>query len=43
MLYGRLASEMAVHKPLAKLISFKLIVGVNFIQSVRLSFAYADG
>jgi hypothetical protein len=36
--YARLAPEMAQHKPLAKLISFKLIVGVNFIQSVRLGF-----
>lgn len=34
MFYGRLTGEMSEHKPLAKLISFKLIVFVNFIQTV---------
>ena len=37
--YARLAPDMAQHKPLAKLVSLKLIVGVNFIQDVRFSFS----
>jgi hypothetical protein len=36
--YARLYPEMKEHKPLAKLISLKAIVGVNFIQSVRFGF-----
>jgi hypothetical protein len=40
--YTRLYDSMAVHKPLAKLISFKLIVFVNFIQSVRASFSHCS-
>ena len=32
--YFRLYQDMKEHKPMGKLISFKLIVGVNFIQTV---------
>jgi hypothetical protein len=32
--YRRNKGDMAVHKPLFKLVSFKLVAGVNFIQSV---------
>ncbi|KAL9070317.1 MAG: hypothetical protein Q9157_005863 [Trypethelium eluteriae] len=36
--YGRLKKPMASHKPLWKLVSFKLIVFFNFIQSLIFSF-----
>ena len=34
--YGRFKQDMAAHKPLLKLVSFKTIVFVNTIQTVRL-------
>ncbi|KAI9713527.1 MAG: hypothetical protein M1820_000909 [Bogoriella megaspora] len=40
--YNRLKQPMASHKPLLKLLSFKLIVGLNFLQSIIFSFVSGD-
>lgn len=33
--YGALKVQLASHKPLAKLLAFKLLVGLNFLLQVR--------
>lgn len=41
--YKRLRTEMAPRKPLLKLVSFKLVVGVNFIQQLIFSIISGAG
>jgi hypothetical protein len=33
--YGNLKSHMQEHKPLAKLLAFKMVVGLVFLEKVR--------
>ncbi|KAI9683029.1 MAG: hypothetical protein M1822_006222 [Bathelium mastoideum] len=40
--YGRLKQPMASHKPLWKLVSFKLVVFLNFIQSLVFNYVSAN-